>query len=194
MSAWRERDIMVPLLLTTRALEFAALKHTDQRRKGERGEPYVNHLAEVAVLLAEATHGDDPILIAGGLLHDTLEDTETTYEELEASFGPEIAHLVKEVTDDTSLPRADRKRLQIEKTPGKSARARQIKIADKISNLRALLRTPPTGWCDIRKRDYVDWAAAVVAGCRGLNPALDRLFDQAHADGLAAFGEPVTKA
>jgi guanosine-3',5'-bis(diphosphate) 3'-pyrophosphohydrolase len=180
---------MQPLISVTHALELAAVKHTDQRRKGARGEPYINHLAEVARLLADATGGGDAVLIAAGLLHDTIEDTDTSYAEIEAAFGAEVADLVQEVTDDKSLPKQERKRLQVEKAPGKSPRAKLIKIADKISNLRALLRTPPADWSLTRKRDYFDWAAAVVAGCRGFNPALDQAFDQAHAEGVAALDE-----
>src|SRR5439155_6020471 len=130
------------LLLVTRACDFAARRHVEIRRKGLAGEPYVNHLAEVAVLLAEATHGQDALLLAAGFLHDTIEDTPTTYEELETLFGPEVAALVAEVTDDKRLPKMERKRLQIETAAGKSERARLIKIADKTSNVRALVTTP----------------------------------------------------
>src|SRR5579864_6438714 len=94
-----------------RAADYAARQHFDQRRKGERGEPYINHLTEVAALLAEATNGEDTVLLLGGLLHDTIEDTATTYADLEAMFGTEVADLVSEVTDDKSLPQSERKRL-----------------------------------------------------------------------------------
>jgi len=181
--------MMTDLIALTRAFYFAAEKHTDQRRKGSRGEPYVNHLAEVAQLLAEATGGADPMLILGGLLHDTIEDTATSAAELEAAFGREVTELVLEVTDDKNLPKGERKRLQIEKTPQKSDRAKILKLADKISNLRALQRTPPADWSAERRRDYFDWAAKVVAGCRGLNPVLEQEFDRVHEAGMAAFEE-----
>jgi (p)ppGpp synthase/HD superfamily hydrolase len=169
------------LVLLTRAADYAARQHIAQRRKGERAEPYINHLTEVAALLAEATGGDDVVLLSGGLLHDTLEDTDTTYEDLEQRFGPEVAALVSEVTDDKSLPKEERKRLQIEKTAGKSRRAKLLKIADKTSNLRSMVSSPPAGWSEARLRDYVDWAEQVVRSCRGLNAALEVAFDAAHA-------------
>ncbi|MGH6928962.1 MAG: HD domain-containing protein, partial [Dongiaceae bacterium] len=109
-----------PVLLLARALDFAARKHVHQRRKGELAEPYVNHLSDVARLLAEATKGEDVTVVIAGLLHDTLEDTETSFDELAKEFGQEVAELVAEVTDDKSLPKAERKRLQIETAPQKS--------------------------------------------------------------------------
>ncbi|MDP3158862.1 MAG: HD domain-containing protein, partial [Reyranella sp.] len=167
---------------------YAARQHIGQRRKGERAEPYINHLTEVAALLAEATDGSDVTLLAGGLLHDTLEDTDATYEELEQRFGPEVAALVAEVTDDKSLPKEERKRLQIDKTPSKSRRAKLLKIADKTSNLRSMVSSPPKGWTPERLRDYVGWAEQVVRSCRGLNAVLDAAFDQAYADARRHLG------
>jgi guanosine-3',5'-bis(diphosphate) 3'-pyrophosphohydrolase len=178
---------MQSIVLITRAMEFGAHKHTDQKRKGARAEPYVNHLVEVARLLADATSGEDPALGAAGLLHDTLEDTYTTFEELEREFGAEIAGLVQEVTDNKKLEKADRKRLQVETAGKKSPRARLIKIADKTSNLRSILASPPTDWSTQRKREYFDWAAQVVARCRGINAQLEELFDRAYAEGIARF-------
>lgn len=168
-----------PVLLFARALDFAARKHVHQRRKGELAEPYVNHLSDVARLLAEATGGNDVTLVVAGLLHDTLEDTETTFAELTKEFGAEVAELVAEVTDDKSLPKAERKRLQIETAPHKSARARMIKLADKTSNLHSLISSPPRDWSGERIRDYVAWAGKVVAGCRGVNDYLEQEFDRA---------------
>jgi len=172
------------LVLVTRVVDFAALKHRGQRRKGAAGEPYFNHLAEVAFLVAKATEGRDPVVVLGALLHDTIEDTLTTEDELEAEFGADVARLVAEVTDDKRLPKAERKRLQIETAPHKSDRAKLIKIADKTSNLRSLLTSPPVGWSLDRQREYFEWAARVVAGCRGVNPWLERQFDAAYRAGL----------
>src|SRR5258708_10681045 len=168
------------LVRLARAADYAARQHIAERRKGERAEPYVNHLAEVAALLAEATDGGDVVLLMGGLLHDTLEDTDATYEDLVQRFGPDVAALVAEVTDDKSLPKEERKRLQIEKTAGKSQRAKLLKLADKTSNLRSLVASPPKGWSPARLRDYVVWAHDVVRSCRGLNPELEAAFDAAH--------------
>jgi len=169
-----------PLL---RAANFAAQRHAGQRRKGKSQEPYVNHLLEVAGLLADAGESDLSLLIAA-LLHDTVEDVGVTRQEIEAAFGADVAGLVLEVTDDKSLDKAERKRLQVEHAPHRSPRARMLKIADKISNLRSLVSSPPPDWSRQRKAEYFDWAARVVAGCRGLNARLDALFDEAHRAGL----------
>ena len=169
------------IVFFARALDFAARKHSTQRRKGEAHEPYVNHLAEVALLLAEATGGRDPNLVIAGLLHDTIEDTGTSFEELAGRFGEEVAGLVAEVTDDKSLPKAERKALQVQTSPHKSDRAKMIKIADKISNLRSILQSPPAGWSEERKREYFDWAAKVVDGCRGVNRLLEQQFDEVYS-------------
>lgn len=176
------------LVHLTRAADYAARQHIGQRRKGERAEPYINHLTEVAALLAEATDGSDPVLVMGGLLHDTLEDTDSTYEDLVQRFGPEVAALVAEVTDDKSLRKEERKRLQVEKAAGKSPRARMLKIADKTSNLRSLIESPPKGWTEERLRDYVVWAGQVVRSCRGLNARLEAVFDAAHETASKRFG------
>lgn len=170
------------LALVTRAADFAARRHVAQHRKGTAREPYVNHLAEVATLLAETAAEPDAALVAAGWLHDTLEDTQTDREALEQLFGPRVAALVAEVTDDKSLPKAERKRRQVEAAPHKSAGAKAIKIADKTSNLRSLTASPPEGWERQRIADYIAWAGEVVAGCRGTNAALESLFDRAAAE------------
>jgi (p)ppGpp synthase/HD superfamily hydrolase len=170
------------------AADYAARQHAGQRRKGEHGEPYINHLTEVAALLAAATGGCDHVLVIGGLLHDTIEDTDTRPRDIDERFGSEVAALVAEVTDDKSLPKAERKRLQVETTPHKSRRAKLLKIADKTSNLRALVASPPAGWTEERLRDYVRWAAEVVRSCRGLNAALEAAFDAAYDEARARYG------
>lgn len=171
-----------------RAVDFAARKHRDQRRKGAAAEPYINHPAEVARLVAEATGGTPMAFVLAALLHDTLEDTETTFEELKREFGAEVAALVAEVTDDKRLPKAERKRLQVEHAAARSAGAKLIKIADKTSNLRSLLESPPLDWDARRRREYFDWAKKVVDGCRGVSPRLEAAFDAAYEAGLAALG------
>jgi (p)ppGpp synthase/HD superfamily hydrolase len=162
-----------------RALDFAARKHAGQRRKGMKAEPYINHLTEVALLLAEASNGTDSELVMAGLLHDTIEDTETTREELVQVFGDEVAGLVAEVTDDTNLLRIERKRRQVETAPAKSARARMIKLADKIANLHSIAESPPIGWSARRKREYVAWAREVAAACGPTNRRLEGIFEKA---------------
>lgn len=177
-----------------RALDFAARKHAHQRRKGQTAEPYVNHLAEVARLVAEATGGNDATAVVAALLHDTIEDTGTKRAELAREFGPRVAALVAEVTDDKRLPKAVRKQLQVEHAEHKSSRAKLIKIADKTSNLRSLISSPPADWPPERQREYFEWAARVVAGCRGVSPWLEKQFDAAHRAGLrrlrAAVSDP----
>ncbi len=173
--------------LVTRAADFAARRHAAQHRKGIAREPYVNHLSEVAALLAETMEGADAALVAAGWLHDTLEDTQTDREELERLFGSRVADLVAEVTDDKSLPKPERKRRQVEAAPRKSPGAKAIKIADKTSNLRSLAASPPDGWERQRIADYIAWAEEVVAGCRGTNRALEHLFDRAAAEALGTL-------
>jgi GTP diphosphokinase / guanosine-3',5'-bis(diphosphate) 3'-diphosphatase len=176
------------LVKLSQAADYAACQHVAQRRKGDRAEPYVNHVIEVAALLAEATGGSDPVLVMGGLLHDTLEDTDATVEDPVERFGTDVAALVQEMTDDKSLAKDVRKRLQIEKTPFKSTRAKLLKIADKTSNLRGLMSSPPAGWTQERLRDYVVWAEQVVRSCRGLNPMPERRFDEAYEKARRHFG------
>ncbi len=163
-----------------RALDFAARHHAHQRRKGAAKEPYINHLAEVANLLAEATEGRDPTLVIGGLLHDLIEDQDVTADEIAARFGREVADLVLEVTDDRALSRAERQQRQIETAAGKTRRARMLKLADKTSNLRSMASSPPVDWSPERRADYVEWAKRVADECRGVDPALERAFDEAH--------------
>jgi (p)ppGpp synthase/HD superfamily hydrolase len=173
-------DVTVSLM---RALDFAAQKHRAQRRKGAAAEPYINHLAEVALLVAEATGGTDPVAVVGALLHDTIEDTTTTADDLTREFSADVAALVAEVTDDKALPKQERKRLQIETTADRSHRAKLIKIADKTSNLRSIIESPPVHWDTARCREYFEWAKRVVDGCRGANAWLEARFDETYERG-----------
>jgi (p)ppGpp synthase/HD superfamily hydrolase len=180
------------IILVTTAADFAARRHIDQRRKGAAREPYINHLIEVAALLSEGTN--DAVLVAAGLLHDTLEDTATEYEELVTHFGAQIAGIVAEVTDDKSLPKAERKQRQVSGVAQKSVQARLLKIADKTSNLRAIANSPPAHWDVARQIEYIDWSEQVVAGCRGLNPSLEREFDNAAALARKMIGNAVDRS
>ncbi len=168
-----------PIVRLARAYRFAAEAHEGQKRKGERGEPYVNHLIEVADLVADATDGADIDLIIAALLHDTVEDTPVTPADLTREFGARVAGLVGEVTDDKSLPQAERKRLQVEHAPHLSHGAQIIKLADKTSNVRAIIASPPKDWSAQRRADYVDWARQVADICRPASPRLAALFDEA---------------
>lgn len=166
-----------------KALHFAADKHRDQRRKDVDASPYINHPIEVAELLARVGGVTDLVTLQGAILHDTIEDTDTTPEELEQVFGPEVRKVVEEVTDDTNLPKADRKRLQIEHAPHISERARLVKLADKISNVRSVTETPPAKWPLSRRQEYLEWTEQVCAGLRGCNAELERLYDQLLQEG-----------
>jgi guanosine-3',5'-bis(diphosphate) 3'-pyrophosphohydrolase len=176
------------------ALHFAADKHRDQRRKGECASPYINHPIEVAELLARVGGVTDIALLQAAILHDTLEDTETTAQELERLFGSTVRHLVEEVSDDKSLPKEQRKRLQVKHAPTLSREARQIKLADKICNLRDLTNRPPPDWSAERRIAYLEWSEQVVAGCRGVNARLEKEFDEAHTEALARLHAHKTSA
>jgi guanosine-3',5'-bis(diphosphate) 3'-pyrophosphohydrolase len=160
-----------------KAAHFAAEKHAGQRRKGAAAEPYINHLLEVAELVSSALAEPDTNLVIAALLHDAVEDTGVTKEVLVETFGSDVADLVMEVTDDKSLPKAERKRLQIVHASQISVRAQVIKLADKISNLRGILASPPTDWSEERQREYSEWAKQVVDGLSAPNQMLKAEFE-----------------
>ncbi|SMC25418.1 metal dependent phosphohydrolase [Andreprevotia lacus DSM 23236] len=164
-----------------RAACFAAQKHRDQRRKDEAALPYINHPLALADVLCNEVDGVPELAVVAALLHDTIEDTDTTPEEIAAAFGPQVLAVVLEVTDDRSLPKAARKQAQIDHAPHLSHEARLVKLADKICNLRDLATSPPAGWPLARKQEYFDWARAVIDGLRGTHAGLEQLFDAAYA-------------
>ncbi len=159
-----------------RALQFAADRHRDQRRKGEDASPYINHPIAVAETLARFGV-TDRVTLQAAVLHDTIEDTETTPDELEAEFGPEVRRVVMEVTDDEALSKRDRKALQVEQAGELSRRAKLVRIADKVSNVHDVLHAPPTDWSVEWRLRYVAWTERVVDGCRGCHPALEAHYD-----------------
>ena len=162
------------------ALAFAAHKHREQRRKNVAASPYINHpIALAHVLVNEGGITETPVLCAA-ILHDTVEDTETTFAELERRFGGEIAGIVREVSDDKSLTKAQRKELQVEHAPHLSRGARLVKLADKICNLRDVADDPPANWPHERRVEYFEWAKLVVDGLRGVHPQLEKAFDRAY--------------
>ena len=167
--------------LLLKAAAFAAEKHRHQRRKDADSSPYINHPIALANVLKNEGGIADASALAAALLHDTIEDTDATSEELESLFGKEITAIVLEVTDDKSLPKEERKRLQIEHARNISHRAKLIKLADKICNLRDLLANPPEGWSEQRKQAYFDWSKAVIDGLRGTNRKLEVVFDDLYA-------------
>jgi guanosine-3',5'-bis(diphosphate) 3'-pyrophosphohydrolase len=160
------------------AASFAARKHKDQKRKGSDGEPYINHPIEVANFLVNTGKVEDGDMIVAALLHDTVEDCGVSYDEIEERFGAVVTGYVRELTDDKSLPKAERKRLQIEHAPHLSHGAKQIKLADKISNIRDVTDNPPDDWDLQRRCEYVEWGENVVAGLRGANAELEAEFDE----------------
>jgi guanosine-3',5'-bis(diphosphate) 3'-pyrophosphohydrolase len=164
-----------------KALAFAAHKHRDQRRKDAEASPYINHPIALADVLVNEGGVSDVEVLCAALLHDTVEDTDTTLDELESHFNRKIARIVAEVTDDKRLPKAERKRLQVEHAPALSPEAKLVKLADKICNLRDVSDRPPAQWSVERRREYFDWAKSVVDGVRGSHPALEAAFDAAYA-------------
>lgn len=161
-----------------RAALFAAEKHKNQRRKDAEASPYINHPIALANLLATEGGVTDTDVLCAALLHDTIEDTETTADELREIFGDAVTDIVLEVTDDKSLPKAERKHLQIEHAAHASPQAKLVKLADKICNLRDILASPPADWSVERKQEYFDWSVKVVAGVRDVHPGLALAFDQ----------------
>ena len=166
--------------LLLRALSFAAHKHRDQRRKDVQASPYINHPIALADVLVNEGGVTDVEVLCAALLHDTVEDTATTHEELVDAFGARVARIVAEVTDDKTLPKADRKRLQVEHAARLSPEAKLVKLADKICNLRDVAERPPASWDLARRREYFDWAKQVVDGLRGAHPRLEAAFDAAY--------------
>jgi len=175
------------------AAHFAADKHRDQRRKDSSASPYINHPLAVAEVLSR--HGvSDVVPLQAALLHDTIEDTETTVSELNDAFGVEVLGVVLEVTDDKRLEKAERKRRQIEKAPGLSEYAKLVKLGDKICNVADVAASPPAGWDHTRRIEYLDWTEAVIRGCRGVHPALEAHYDRTLADARVMLGGAAASA
>ena len=172
------------LSLFLKAVKFSAEKHRDQRRKGEPASPYINHPIEVAHVLWTIGDVSDIITIVGALLHDTIEDTDTTQEEIRANFGKDVLALVLEVSDDKSLPKQERKLRQIKMAPYLSPRAKQLKLADKTCNISDIVNYPPQDWSWQRRIEYLQWAQSVIGGLRGANTKLEAHFNCVLADAL----------
>ena len=170
------------------ALNFSAEKHRSQHRKGMDAAPYINHPIGVAHVLVKEGGVEDEITLIAALLHDTIEDTGATLEEIEEKFGKAVVDLVMEVTDDKTLGKHVRKERQVNHAPHLSKRAKMIKIADKVCNIRDILERPPHDWSLERKQDYLDWSRRVVDGCRGGNADLERCFDDWYKRGKERLG------
>jgi guanosine-3',5'-bis(diphosphate) 3'-pyrophosphohydrolase len=164
--------------LILKAFRFSAEKHNDQRRKDSKASPYINHPIRVADILWRIGDVREINLLLASILHDTIEDTATTPDEIRTEFGEDVLALVLEVTDDKRLPKAIRKQLQVEHAPHKSRKAKMLKLADKISNVQDLVTSPPKDWSLKRKQEYLLWTEKVVAGLRGVNKKLERHYDE----------------
>ncbi len=170
------------LYLLLKAIRFASLKHNNQRRKDADASPYINHPIAVAEMLWKIGTVRDMVTIISGILHDTIEDTDTTQEELRKEFNSEISLVVEEVTDDKSLSKGDRKHLQVKNAHHKSLQAKHIKLADKICNIQDIATSPPSGWSTDRKLEYIKWSKDVINEIRGTNTDLERYFDKLCAE------------
>ena len=177
------------LVELSRALRFAAEAHANQRRKGAAQEPYINHLIEVMDLVARTTGGSDTELLAAALLHDVVEDTPLSEDDLRAQFGERVARLVRENSDDMSLPKDERRRQRISAMAYKSADARIVKTADVISNLRAIAISPPAGWGADRKLGYLESCRQLIDAGRGANADLEAIFDETAAEAERSIRE-----
>lgn len=178
------------MTLVIKALRYAAKAHRDQRRKGARQAPYINHPIDLMHLLWNEGGVRDENILCAALLHDTIEDTTVSYEDLRREFGSDIANLVHEVTDDKSLAKEERKRLQVQHAAHKSLQARQIKLADKISNVRDVVSDPPKGWPKERIINYIHWARDVATGLRGSNQALEAVLAAVIEQALNHYNNP----
>ncbi|XP_076174240.1 metazoan SpoT homolog-1 isoform X1 [Ptiloglossa arizonensis] len=173
------------LTLVIKCINFSAIKHKSQRRYDAEQTPYINHPIGVANILTEEGKIYDLAVILAAVLHDTVEDTDTTFEEIENEFGSEVCNIVKEVTDDKKLPKEVRKKLQIVNAPKRSYKAKLVILADKLYNLRDLQRSTPIGWSSNRVKEYFKWAKAVIDGCRKTNFSLERELDIIYANRVA---------
>lgn len=160
-----------------KALSFSSYKHRFQKRKSEKGIPYINHPIRVSEILWENGIRDIDVIVAG-VLHDTVEDTETTVEEIREIFGNDVALYISEVSDDKTLPKEERKRLQVEHAKNASNGAKLVKLADKIANVHDIGNDPPQNWTLERRKDYLLWASKVIDQVRGTNKQLEDKFDQ----------------
>ena len=179
-------DDSVGLIL--KAIRFSAEKHSEQRRKDSKASPYINHPIQVAETLWSVGDVRDVNLLMAAVLHDTIEDTDTTAEEIRNLFGEDVLSLVLEVTDDKSLPKQTRKQLQVEHAPHKSPRAKLLKLSDKINNVHDIVGSPPSDWTMERKREYLLWTEKVVAGLRSSNPKMESRFDEVLKEGKRSLG------
>lgn len=179
---WDNWTVDSPLSIVIEAAAFAADRHRDQRRKDVVASPYINRPLTLARILAVEAGVTDPVVLAAALLHDTIEDTQTDAAELRERFGDDVASVVLEVTGDKALERSARKQLQIERAVHVSSRAKLVKLADETANVRDVLRSPPSIWNVIRRKQYAQWTKDGIDALRGEHPVMEAIFDEAHAE------------
>jgi guanosine-3',5'-bis(diphosphate) 3'-pyrophosphohydrolase len=165
---------MVGITRVLSAAIIAAEAHRNQRRKDKVGTPYINHPITVAALASTVTSDTD--IVVAALLHDVVEDTILTLDDVEQFCGKYVADIVGEVTDDKKLPWAERKQAQIDHAPHLSDAAAIVKVADKIANV-SDLRSPEASWSLERRLQYATWAAKVVNSITNAPEALVATFN-----------------
>ncbi len=168
-------------------LTYAAVKHQYQRRGGYEQLPYINHLIKVTNLLIQVAKEQNEAILKAAILHDILEDKHVSVEELYIRFGREVSQIVEELTDDMSLPYAERRRLQISEAANLSLAAKKIKIADKSCNIRDIVDYP-LSWKPERKLAYIEWSQQVIGQLKGADAALEKYFDESVAYGKQKLG------
>ncbi|KAL1453382.1 hypothetical protein WDU94_007522 [Cyamophila willieti] len=173
-----------------KATDFASHKHHYQRRKDPEGSPYIEHPVAVAHILTQLGKVSNPVVIMAALLHDTVEDTDTTFEEIDREFGPKVKSVVAELTDNKHMTKDERKRWQILHAAESTHEAKLVKLADKLHNLRDIERSLPVNWTEERKTQYFNWARDVVAGLRGTNAPIEAALDVMFAKYCTATQKP----
>ncbi|GAA5955097.1 hypothetical protein JCM8115_001850 [Rhodotorula mucilaginosa] len=187
---------LAPATLTQllEAAHFAAVAHSQQRRKSAARPAYIQHPIHVALLLASpesSLYPNPPVeILQAAVLHDTIEDTDVTAQDLEQKFGKEVTTIVLECSDDKNLDKAQRKQAQIDSAPHKSDAAKHVKLADKLSNLRDLMSADgrPSGWPVERIQEYFVWAKMVTDACRSVNPGLAEELETIYREGQFEHG------
>lgn len=168
-----------------KALQYASIKHKGQIRKGRDRAAYINHPIAVANTIINVGKIEDENTIIAALLHDVIEDTDTTEQDISEAFNSEIAQIVLEVSDDKHLSIEERKALQIKNAPHLSDEAKIIRVADKICNIRDVIDFPPITWNKKRKIIYLNWTRNIVDQIRNTNISLETLFDKYYTEGIS---------
>eukprot|EP00730_Choanoeca_flexa_P006130 TRINITY_DN1208_c0_g1_i1.p1 TRINITY_DN1208_c0_g1~~TRINITY_DN1208_c0_g1_i1.p1 ORF type:complete len:204 (+),score=55.75 TRINITY_DN1208_c0_g1_i1:2-613(+) len=179
---------MAASILLMQTADFAAIAHRTQKRK-DGSTPYINHPIGVANLLATVGDVSDTETLQAALLHDTVEDTDVTIDDIKAKFGDSVASIVAEVTDDKGLNKHERKQRQIEHAKHISSKAKLVKLADKLYNLTGLLTDLPQNWSVARARAYYGWSSEVIGSCRGTNAGLEAALDKVFEGTMVVQGK-----